>query len=199
MGKSKREAVWGKANTRDKQTLVPSPHILIFSEFNCSKCQCFEKSYFCSSGRCLSTSGKRQVFNVRVGLLLSVCEVSQVLRMSSPPPWTHPASALIVLEKNCCRQKVPTLTFCQKPFSAVRQRQQRLLGLNSSAEGDFHLLPSVSCQPPLPPSQGPPLPPHLELLNFCCISRISCYCCSFLSYSCLFACFALMHTKYLYS
>lgn len=113
---------------------------------------------------------------------LAVCEVSQVLRMSSPPPWTHPASALIVLEKNCCRQKVPTLTFCQKPFSAVRQRQQRLLGLNSSAEGDFYLLPSVSCQPPLPPShtpplppsQGPPLPPHLELLNFCCISRSSC-------------------------
>ena len=111
---------------------------------------------------------------------LAVCEVSQVLRMSSPPPWTHPASALIVLEKNCCRQKVPTLTFCQKPFSAVRQRQQRLLGLNSSAEGDFYLLYPVNppshlvTHPPLPPSQGPPLPPHLELLNFCCISRSSC-------------------------
>ena len=188
------EPAGGKAGEKQYgEKLTPgtnrrSSPLLIFSSFHNSIApkrlyvSVLNKVISVGSGRCLSTSGKRQVFNVLVGLLLSVCEVSQVLRMSSPPPWTHPASALIVLEKNCCRQKVPTLTFCQKPFSAVRQRQQRLLGLNSSAEGDFYLLPPVSCQPPLPPShtpplppsQGPPLPPHLELLNFCCISRSSC-------------------------
>ena len=158
MGKTRAsmEPAWGKA--REKQygeKLTPgtnrrSSPLVIFSSFQNSiapNVSVLKKGYFCSSGRCLSTSGKRQVFNVRVGLLLSVCEVSQVLRMSSPP-WIQPAIALIVLEKNCRRQKVPTVTFCQKPFSAVRQRQQRLLGLNSSAEGDFYISFCILSTPP---------------------------------------------------
>ena len=116
---------------------------------------------------------------------VAVCEVSEVLRINSPHP---PNQRTHCLEKELLSPKSSDVAVLPEVLLSSQTAAAAPPGTQFECR---ERLPSVTCQLPLPP--------HLKLLNFCCISRISCYCCSFLSYSCLFACFALMHTKYLYS
>ena len=182
-GKSRREAVWGKANTRDKQTLVPSRHILIFSEFNCSKCQCFEKSYFCSSGRCLSTSGKRQVFNVSVGLLLSV-KFHKFWEWAPPLHGpTQPAHSLswkrIVVAKKFQRWLFARSPSQQSDSASSASWDSIRVQRETST---YYLLYPVN--PPSHLVRGPPFHPTWSCWTFAVFPGVLAHeCCSFLSYS----------------